>query len=236
LLCGLLESTGVAGHPESYFRQPDEQSWAARWGISSPDGSFSYADFVSGALATGRTDNGAFAARIMWGTLAELAANLAGVHPDLAGTDARLLERAFGPVRYLYLRRRDVVAQAVSWLRAEQTNVWYETVAGAGESPEREPDFDFGQIHDLVKLIGEHNAAWQEWFRSAGVQPYPVRYEDLDEDPVGVTSGVLDFLGLELPPGRQIQVQHKRLSDGLNTRWISRYRAEAPGPRASPPG
>jgi trehalose 2-sulfotransferase len=44
LLCGLLESAGVAGHPESYFRQPDEQSWAERWGITRPpDGRFSQA-------------------------------------------------------------------------------------------------------------------------------------------------------------------------------------------------
>jgi LPS sulfotransferase NodH len=47
LLCGLLESTGVAGHPESYFRQPDEQAWAAQWGIASQsNGAFSYSDYV----------------------------------------------------------------------------------------------------------------------------------------------------------------------------------------------
>ena len=55
LLCGLLDSTGVAGHPESYFRQPDEQSLAAKWGIArSPDGVFDYADYVRAAVAAGR--------------------------------------------------------------------------------------------------------------------------------------------------------------------------------------
>ena len=35
-----LRSTGVAGRPESYFRQPDEESWADRWGLDrSADGS-----------------------------------------------------------------------------------------------------------------------------------------------------------------------------------------------------
>jgi LPS sulfotransferase NodH len=28
LLCGLLDSTGIAGHPESYFRRQDEREWA----------------------------------------------------------------------------------------------------------------------------------------------------------------------------------------------------------------
>jgi trehalose 2-sulfotransferase len=28
LLLGLLESTGVAGRPQAYFREPDEPLWA----------------------------------------------------------------------------------------------------------------------------------------------------------------------------------------------------------------
>jgi LPS sulfotransferase NodH len=226
LLCGLLESTGVAGHPESYFRQPDEQAWAARWGIARrPDGTFSYASYMRAALAAGRTGNGVFAARIMWGTMEEVAGKLATVHPDLAGMDVDLLQRAFGHMRFIYLRRGDAVAQAVSLLRAEQTNVWFETTTGAHEEPPQEPRFDFGELHARVRLIGDHNAAWRKWFRSTGVRPYPVLYEDLDADPVGVTRGVLDFLGLELPAGREIVVRHRRLADQLSTRWISRYRA-----------
>lgn len=66
LLCGLLASTTVAGQPESYFREPDEQLWADRWDLArSSDGAFERADFVRAALAAGSTDNGVFAARIM---------------------------------------------------------------------------------------------------------------------------------------------------------------------------
>jgi LPS sulfotransferase NodH len=213
LLCGLLESSGVAGHPESYFRQPDEQSWAARWGIvRSPGGAFSYADYVQAAIAAGRTENGVFAARLMWGTLEEVVGKLGTVYPDLCGADAGLLNRAFGHARFVYLRRGDILKQAVSWLRAEQTGVWFETDQSEQEQPEHEPRFDFGRIHELVQLIDEHNMAWQEWFASAGVRPHRVRYEDLDADPVGVTCGILDFLGLELPAGREILAQHRRLA------------------------
>jgi LPS sulfotransferase NodH len=229
LLCGLLASTGVAGHPESYFRQPDEQAWAARWGIASrPDGTFSYAEYVRAALAAGRTDNGVFAARIMWGTMAEVVSRLAAVHPDLAGRDAALVQRAFGRTRFIYVRRGDAVAQAVSLLRAEQTGVWFETIQGAHQEPQQEPRFDRGELRALVRLASEHNAAWQEWFTSAGVRPYPVLYEELAADPVGVTRGILEFLGLELPAGREIAVRHRRLADHLNAQWAGRYRAGEP--------
>ena len=227
LLCGLLESAEVAGRPESYFRQPDEQSWAARWGIvRSPNGVFEYAEYVREALASGRTENGVFAARIMWGTLDYLVDRLGAVYPAITGGDIDLLNRAFGHTRFVYLLRDDILAQAVSWHRAEQTNVWFKTDESESEQPEQEPRFDFDQIYTLVQVIDEHNAAWQWWFASVGIQPHLVRYEDLDADPVGVTCGILDFLQLELPPGRKIQTRHRRLADDLNAQWIDRYRAE----------
>lgn len=228
LLCGLLESTGVAGRPESYFRQPDERSWAARWGIASAPGArFSYADYVRGARAEGRTPNGVFAARIMWGTLDEVIGKLAATYPDSPASDVDLLTRAFGRTRFVYLWRQDVLAQGVSWLRAEQTGVWFQA-APAPSTPaetETEPRFDLGRISELTRMIDEHNAAWQSWFASSGVRPYQVRYEDLDADPVGVTLDVLGFLGLELPPGREVLVCHQRLADELNAEWIERARA-----------
>jgi LPS sulfotransferase NodH len=122
LLLGLLESTGVAGRPQAYFREPDEPLWADRWQVPrSAGGGFDYPDYVRAALAAGRTGNGVFGAKLMWGTLDELVVKLGRVFPDLAGDDAGLLERAFGRTGFVFLRRADVVAQAVSWLRAEQT-------------------------------------------------------------------------------------------------------------------
>jgi trehalose 2-sulfotransferase len=224
LLCGLLDSTGVAGHPESWFRQQDEQERAVRWGIASPsDPVFGYADYVQAAIRAGSTANGVFAARIMWGTLDEVVAKLTPAYPDFAGSDADLLNEAFGRTRYVYLRRGDVVAQAVSLLRAEQTNVWFETARDRQE-PEGEPRFDFDQIRERIRMIEEHNAAWREWFASAGIRPHLVRYEELAATPVRIASSVIDFLGLHLPAGRKIAVRHKRLADELNTEWINSFR------------
>ncbi len=58
-------------------------------------------------------------------------------------------------------------------------------------------------------------------------------YEELDADPVSIASGVLGFLGLDLPAGGEITVRHERLADELNAQWIEGYRlaAAAPGDR-----
>lgn len=157
LLCGLLRSTGVAGRPESYFRAPDEQVRAERWGLVHPDGSISYGDFVRAAIREGSTGNGLFGARIMWGTMDELVAKLGAVYPDLAGADDELPARALGPTRFIHLWREDTITQAVSWARAEQSGHWQ-----SGDAVVGSPRFDFQLIDELVDTIRQHNAAWRE--------------------------------------------------------------------------
>jgi trehalose 2-sulfotransferase len=68
LLCSLLSSTGVLGRPESYFREPDEVAWAAKFGLATEDGHvWDYRAFVKAAVSAGTSSNGVFGVRIMWG-------------------------------------------------------------------------------------------------------------------------------------------------------------------------
>lgn len=227
LLCGLLESTGLAGRPKSYFRQQDEQSWVTSWNIPcSPEGVFDYADYVQATLAAGRTDNGVFAVRIMWGTLDELVYKLRIIYPELSGDDVQILNRALGHSRYIYLRRTDVIAQAVSWCRAEQTNIWHTTDRTESVHLVEEPQYNFSKIHQLVQTLNDHNMAWQKWFLSVGIQPYHVQYEDLDANPIDVTRDILDFLKIKLLPEHQIQVRNQRMADDISKQWIDRYQSD----------
>ena len=229
LLLGLLESTGVAGRPQSYFRVPDERKWAERWRLPrTPDGGFAYADYVDAARTAGRTGNGVFGAKLMWGTHEHLITQLGRIHPDLAADPPALLRRVFGRTRFVQLRRTDELAQAVSWVRAEQTGTWF--VGGHGEisgrdGTERPPTYDADRITDVLRMIREHTAGWEQWFTAHGIQPYPVRYEDLTHDLTGVTHAVLDSLGLARPAGQVVTARHERQRDQLNAEWISRYRA-----------
>ncbi|WP_328419617.1 Stf0 family sulfotransferase [Micromonospora sp. NBC_00389] len=114
--------------------------------------------------------------------------------------------------------------------RAEQTATWF--IGGNGEiggdaGNGQAPRFDADGITHLIETIKEHNAAWESWFTSWGIQPHAVRYEELDTDMVATTQPVLDFLGLALPAGRTIVARHQRQADELNRQWIRRYREEA---------
>ena len=215
LLCGLLRSTGIAGRPASYFRRDDLPSYAEQWGVPPPGGGTKALHaYIRAAVAAGSTPNGLFGARVMWGTMTELTDALASLDPGSTASPLELVTRAFGPTRFLHLRRTDTVAQAVSWARAEQTHYWHPgegAVAGG-----QEPHFDRGLIDELVHTITMHERAWQEWFAGQGLSPYEVTYEDLAEDPIGAAAAVLEHLGLVLPPDRTITVRDRRQADDLN--------------------
>lgn len=224
MLCSLLKSTGIAGRPESYFREPDLAARAARWGI--PYGEdFDFAAFVRSAVAAGTTRNGVFGVRVMWGTMEQIVDRLKARYVSCGDTHAvtDLLQRAFdAPVRFLYLHRQDRIGQAVSWARAEQTGYWH-----PGDRAAATPYFDFEQIASLVDEIGQHNNAWRSWFDQSGIEPYEISYEKLSNDPVGTTRAVLAHLGLSVADSDDIKFDDKRQADKLNAEWIARYRALA---------
>ena len=232
LVCTLLESTGVAGRPQSYFRHADVDTYATTWGIPcAPDGRFPFADYLRGAINAGQSANGVFATRIMWGTMAEVVYNLRELYTDPASADRDLLTHAFGPTRFIYLRRRDVVALAVSRTRAEQTNVWHiigDVPIGdvPAAQPAHAPRYDFAQIRTYTREIDAHTQAWTDWFGTNGIQPHRVWYEDVATAPVQVTHAILSFLQLDLPPTIQIKASNRRLADGITNEWIARYHAD----------
>lgn len=228
LLCSFLKSSGVAGNPESYFRKEDRGRWSEKWGISaSTHPSCPFSAFLNAAIAAGRSENGVFAARIMWGTMEELIADLARLYPDTRGNDLDLLHRAFGASRLVYLKRKDTLAQAVSLLRAVQTDIWHVTDSIGTSNDVEPPRYDFQIIREYKEQAEDHNAAWLAWFRMNGIDPLPIVYEELDRDPVAETCKILDYLELELPHGVKLSAKNKRLSDQINTAWIERFVSEA---------
>ena len=222
LLCGLLESSGVAGRPASYFNRRGLHDYATRWRISRPrDGRIDEA-YVRAALAAGQTPNGVFGGRIMAETLPELIGDLAA-ESGSAVTDVALLSARLGRLRFVHLRRRDVVAQAVSWAKALQTHYWHP--AEAVEPGGQDAHYDEELIGRLAAAIEGFEADWARWFAACDIVPGEVAYEELAADPLGTAGAVLDYLGLDVPPGRRLVIGHRRQADHVNAEWAARFRA-----------
>lgn len=218
MLCNLLTSTEVAGNPESYFREPDNRRWADVFGVAHDDhGLVNYRAFAAGARRAGSTPNGVFAARVMWGTLPAM---MRGLDPHShRASDLDALQEAFGELRFVHLRRRDVVGQAVSWARAEQTAYWQH-----GDDPQGEPRLDLHQVGRLVRQIEQDNDAWESWFAAQAVDPLTIEYESVSSDPGSNVRAVLAWIGGTPPAGWVPGSPHQRQADGLNADWARRYR------------
>ena len=164
-----------------------------------------------------QTSDGTFGLKIMW------------AHYELYFLDHNLDVGMFGaPVSWIRIRRRDYVRQAVSILRAEQTDRWSADERLRFNRVRTTPRYDGARLRELVDREAEREKKWDGYFGANGLRPFEVTYEDLDADYEGTMRAVLDHLGAigaDVPP-RQLQ----RQSDELNEEWVRRFRAEMSGP------
>jgi LPS sulfotransferase NodH len=103
LLAGLLASTGRVGWAGEYFSVANEPGWAVA----------DYGAYVAQTLA--RTSRGGiFGAKLLEPQLDSFLARLRNVPRWKGESDLALLETAFPRPSFVWVLRRDVVAQAVS--------------------------------------------------------------------------------------------------------------------------
>jgi LPS sulfotransferase NodH len=242
LLCDLLDATRVAGHPDEYFealrgtgrpRQPREYFE----GIDDPEvlellprsePPLSEAPFherLADVVRAATTPNGVFGAKVMWGYHDDLQARLAQLAAlaplDAADRFARLL----GDVRYVHVRRDDVVAQAVSLWRAVQTREWR---AGDGCEPAPEPRYSFAGIDHLVQMLRSHDRRWRRWFTARGIVPLELRYEHVADDPAAAVMATLELVGVAGELAQPVPAPRLRRQAGAGSaEWAERYRRDA---------
>jgi LPS sulfotransferase NodH len=123
LLAEALTATGRAGNPDEFFDllPKNEQHWIDRYQI--PPGPH-YLDHL---IRASRTPNGVFGFKLHWHQLPALRKRLAEARP-VAEPDQRrvldLLRQRFSDPRFVWLSRRNKVAQAISYYRAAESRVW----------------------------------------------------------------------------------------------------------------
>ena len=127
---------------------------------------------------------------------------------------------------FVWLRRLDEVAQAVSRYRAERSQVWHVAGTSSPKVGPRSVSYDFGAIHAFAAESRAHDRAWASWFEREGVDPLVVTYEDLTRSPAAQIDRILAFLRLDPSQGERARSAHRRMADELSVEWAKRYRAE----------
>jgi len=196
----LLE-TGALGSPLEYFHPQHLRKWQAMLGTK---------DFLStmSRLVSRRTSpSGWFGVKAHWQQFAPIAGNPA-------------LLRFLNIETYIEIVRRDRVAQAISYVIAQQTQAWI-----SFHDTKAEPRYDFAAIRAAADALDQSIAAWRGFFAEQGITPLTVEYEDLTANPAAVVDRILAHCGVSRI-GAEPRWQPRRQASDINARWQERYLAD----------
>lgn len=229
LLSRALAATGLVGRPEEYFLAvdeavfPDFDCWEDSE-FATPG--MSRAEFVASVYEQGSTPNGVFSAKVMWICLEWMYPKFRSLPQFADLDDDAIFQAAFPSLQPILLTRRDHLAQAVSWARADHDGVWVVSDSEPAR-PAGTPRYDATHIKNLIGLIEHGERSWRALFGRLGVTPIEAVYEDVVADLGGSVARIVRDLGLgEIDPAA-IQPATHRQADEVNASWVARYRSEA---------
>lgn len=129
---------------------------------------------------------------------------------------------------WVYLKREDVVKQAVSNSIARKSGAF----RSVGEGREVSDDEYSGD--EILEIAIKHDPAneiWEELFTALSVTPCRLTYEQLAADPEGVAASVAEQVGLHGPPVPRLKPPERALqkqANALNSLWEARFLEERP--------
>jgi len=217
LLCDALQHTGLAGQPIEYFAPIVRHYLSREWGITSER------EYLNKVLEVGTTPNGVCGMKVHMNQFRPWLRTLPQL-PGYQGLAApEILSTIFPNLSYIWITRRDKVQQAVSYLKARRTSMWWQTdrtplSAGAP------PAFDFEAIDRSVQWIEQEESAWQDYFNAQSIKPLVVIYEELVQRYATTVCQVLEYLNIPQPTNLVIaEPRVRKQADRSSEEWVERY-------------
>lgn len=192
----LLKSTGVLGDPWEQF---STRAVVTRM-LRDPA-------FLAAQLERASTTNGVYGLKVFT------------PHFDMARR-TRWAER-LPNVHFVHLRRHDLLGQALSLVRAQQTLQYKATVSAEGA-----PRYDRRLIADRLTRLAHGHARWESYFARNGIVPLRLVYEELVADPQGAVDAVRCLVDVESSEVDLSQVELTVQADEVTEEWRRRFIGE----------
>jgi trehalose 2-sulfotransferase len=217
-LCSLLSETGVLGYPDEYFNpRATMQLWARLLA------SRNLTEYASALRRERATPNGVFGIKATFDDL----------RPVL---EPEIMRQLLGDLKFVFLTRDDLAAQAVSAFLAEETGIWHRDQQGLPwySVPREEHasiEFDEDRILAILDHFVRMGQAWERFFARSSVAPLHVTYERFCADPQGVVRDVAEYLGVKWKGDVSMSMAvTSKLGDERSQGWTERIRAAWGGP------
>ena len=206
LLKDWLAGTGVLGKPEEYLNtRPGNllDQWAAAFRAEDIE------SYVRRVAIHHATPNGVFGIKVEF--MQYLPVIRSGVLDDV------------GPEpRFIYLTRKDLLAQAVSLARARATGRWNSSMTVRFDG-----DADETAVVECLWEVTRRRELWDRFFALKGIEPLRLTYEEMIARPGAAVADVATHLGIELPgptpsPTSSLEIQR----DARNASLMERIREQ----------
>lgn len=129
--------------------------------------------------------------------------------------------------RFVYLRRSNLVQQAISAVIAKKTNKWTAVMEAKGSVAV--DDFDFDEIMKSVMAASNGNRLLERFIGLFGLTVHNVVYEDFLKDQKAGLREVAAFLGVDpalYPKAAEDKPWITKQATSLNDTWEDRFRTE----------
>ncbi|MEM9004283.1 MAG: Stf0 family sulfotransferase [Cyanobacteria bacterium P01_F01_bin.86] len=219
LLCKTLAETNILGYAREYFHEDTLEKY-----IDGNHNSELY-DYITQVYEQGTSPNHCFNVKLHWHQYRALIKLSRKVFDDLQGkTDFEVLGSLFPNPYYIYIRRSDVLRQAISTVIAYQSGVWIAT----GDKQLRDlqaSDLRFQpvKIYRYKVALEKHNAAWRKAFARHNQTFYELIYEELIESFPEKMAEIFSFLDADPPDS--LVMPTKKLANETNEQWHRYYSA-----------
>ncbi len=206
-LCQLLASTGKLGAPLEYF------NGSSRRVLDDPFYPDDPRKQIEKIRTSGATPNRIYGLKLFMyqNELVSSEIAWADILPDL---------------HFISLRRNDVIGQAISWSRAEQTGQYR-----ASQFAKAVPVYSAEHIATQMQRIRHENTGWDAYFEANNIHPLRLIYEEVEADPQSAIDRVATFIGVDTPCLVDLKkVSVVRQSDSISAAWRERFLSGQPDP------
>lgn len=211
-LCDLLKSTAIAGHPSEHLRLATQE--LARYC------NFNYLKLLDNLQEYRTTKNSVFGTKLISHFLFELRQT----KPDF-----KVFMRSID--QFILLIRKDKVAQAISLVLAQKTEVWHlhsEATKTDYQSQLESIVIDHNLLKEVeakVAFIEQQEAQLKKILADHQIQPLVVVYEDILEDAPTQINRILDFLNITKSAGDVMKINSgiKRMPSSITQKIIRQY-------------
>ena len=142
-------------------------------------------------------------------------------NPGLLASVLSILLPRDRPRRIVYLRRRDRMAQTVSYARASMSGIWR-------QEQEREDAAPLAYSQEMLEAaergIALQEDRWERMFEDLRIEPLRLWHEDALARPADAAYRVAAYVGVEITPAAEVRVpQIRKQAEGPALEWAERY-------------